>query len=150
MCIRDRDYQAGRALGDAVHKVYPKAFIKVFDLRHCYEEMQRQAREACVAVAAQTAAVRGNPIINTRIDPNLARGIGVDDLRRLCILRLSFVKGWGPDYRRQSIKETPCWIEIHLHRALQLLDSVLHQLPSESQIQDSVSVQTTLPTQFPS
>ena len=92
----------------------------------------------------------GNPIINTRIDPNLARGIGVDDLRRLCILRLSFVKGWGPDYRRQSIKETPCWIEIHLHRALQLLDSVLHQLPSESQIQDSVSVQTTLPTQFPS
>ena len=23
------DFQAGRALGDAVHKVYPKAFIKV-------------------------------------------------------------------------------------------------------------------------
>lgn len=72
------DYQAGRALGDAVHKIYPKAFIKVrlielplynytlytyikvFDLRHCYEEMQKQAHEACVAVAKQTAAVRGN------------------------------------------------------------------------------------------
>ena len=52
-------------------------------------------------------------------------GIGVDDLRRLCILRLSFVKGWGPDYRRQSIKETPCWVEVNLHRALQLLDGVL-------------------------
>ena len=73
-----------------------------------------------------------------RIDPNMARGIGVDDLRRLCILRLSFVKGWGPDYRRQSIKETPCWIEILLHRGLQLLDSVLHQLPSEAQIQGSI------------
>lgn len=68
----------------------------------------------------------------------MARGIGVDDLRRLCILRLSFVKGWGPDYRRQSIKETPCWIEILLHRGLQLLDSVLHQLPSEAQIQGSI------------
>lgn len=58
-----------------------------------------------------------------------AAGIGVDDLRRLCILRLSFVKGWGPDYPRQSIKQTPCWIEVHLHRALQLLDEVLHTMP---------------------
>jgi hypothetical protein len=35
---------------------------------------------------------------------------------------------------RQSIKETPCWIEIQIHRALQLLDdlfnSMNHQLNS--------------------
>jgi len=52
-------------------------------------------------------------------------GIGADDLRRLCVLRLSFVKGWGPDYPRATIKDTPCWIEIQLHRPLQLLDDVL-------------------------
>jgi len=57
-------------------------------------------------------------------------GVGVDDLRRLCILRLSFVKGWGPDYNRKSIKETPCWVEVHLHRALQILDEVLHSMPA--------------------
>ncbi|NWW73917.1 SMAD4 protein, partial [Climacteris rufus] len=85
------DREAGRAPGDAVHKIYPSAYIKV--------------------------------------SLSAAAGIGVDDLRRLCILRMSFVKGWGPDYPRQSIKETPCWIEIHLHRALQLLDEVLHTMP---------------------
>jgi len=57
---------------------------QVFDLHQCYEEMQRQASESCAAVAAQTAAVRGqlNTAVNITIDPNLAKGIGVDDLRR--------------------------------------------------------------------
>ncbi|XP_065841595.1 mothers against decapentaplegic homolog 4-like [Oscarella lobularis] len=126
------DQEAGRAPGDAVHKIYPNAYIKVFDLVQCYSQMhQRIANEQAQAVA-QAAAVAGNPSIMTSgIPPGVAMsGIGVDDLRRLCILRLSFVKGWGPDYPRQSIKQTPCWIEIHLHRALQLLDNVLHSLPS--------------------
>uniref|UniRef100_A0A5S6QPG2 Mothers against decapentaplegic homolog n=1 Tax=Trichuris muris TaxID=70415 RepID=A0A5S6QPG2_TRIMR len=129
------DREAGRAPGDAVHKIYPKAYIKVFDLRQCHRQMLQQAATAHAAAAAQAAAVAG--LVN---DPSMAglppavslsaaAGIGVDDLRRLCILRMSFVKGWGPDYPRQSIKETPCWVEVHLHRALQLLDEVLHTMP---------------------
>ncbi|XP_054712198.1 mothers against decapentaplegic homolog 4-like isoform X3 [Uloborus diversus] len=132
------DREAGRAPGDAVHKIYPSAYIKVFDLRQCHRQMQQQAATAQAAAAAQAAAVAGHipgpnsvggiaPAISKCL--SAAAGIGVDDLRRLCILRLSFVKGWGPDYPRQSIKETPCWIEVHLHRALQLLDEVLHTMP---------------------
>lgn len=132
------DREAGRAPGDAVHKIYPAAYIKVFDLRQCHRQMQQQAATAHAAAAAQAAAVAGHipgphsvggiaPAISKCL--SAAAGIGVDDLRRLCILRLSFVKGWGPDYPRGSIKDTPCWIEVHLHRALQLLDEVLHTMP---------------------
>ncbi|XP_026332169.1 mothers against decapentaplegic homolog 4 [Hyposmocoma kahamanoa] len=126
------DREAGRAPGDAVHKIYPSACIKVFDLRQCHRQMQTQAVTAQAAAAAQAAAVAGHiqpahPTVNKCL--TAAAGIGVDDLRRLCIVRLSFVKGWGPDYPRTSIKETPCWVEVHLHRALQLLDEVLHTMP---------------------
>ncbi|KAJ7307292.1 hypothetical protein JRQ81_009297 [Phrynocephalus forsythii] len=130
------DREAGRAPGDAVHKIYPGAYIKVFDLRQCHRQMHQQAATAQAAAAAQAAAVSGSIPgpgsvggIAPAIGLSAAAGIGVDDLRRLCILRLSFVKGWGPDYPRQSIKHTPCWIEVHLHRALQLLDEVLHTMP---------------------
>eukprot|EP00102_Acyrthosiphon_pisum_P023473 XP_016660683.1 PREDICTED: mothers against decapentaplegic homolog 4-like [Acyrthosiphon pisum] len=133
------DREAGRAPGDAVHKIYPRAYIKVFDLRQCYKQMCLQAETAKNAAAAQAAAVAGHLAgsqIVDGIDPvirlNAAAGIGVDDLTRLCILRLSFVKGWGPNYPRSSIKETPCWIEVHLHRALQLLDEVLHSMQIDS------------------
>ncbi|OXB53247.1 UNVERIFIED_CONTAM: hypothetical protein H355_015470 [Colinus virginianus] len=135
------DREAGRAPGDAVHKIYPGAYIKVFDLRQCHRQMQQQAATAQAAAAAQAAAVAGNIPgpgsvggIAPAVGLSAAAGIGVDDLRRLCILRLSFVKGWGPDYPRQSIKHTPCWIEVHLHRALQLLDE-LSAVCRESQVE---------------
>jgi len=112
------DREAGRMPGDAVHKIYPQACIKVFDLRQCHTQMQHQVQQAMHR--------RLPPHSQALPQPN----IGVDDLRRLCVLRLSFVKGWGPDYPRQSIKETPCWIEIQIHRALQLLDDMLNSMTS--------------------
>uniref|UniRef100_A0A3B4YYX7 Mothers against decapentaplegic homolog n=1 Tax=Stegastes partitus TaxID=144197 RepID=A0A3B4YYX7_9TELE len=129
------DREAGRAPGDGVHKIYPGAYIKVFDLRQCHRQMQQQAVAAQAAVETQPAVVSSIPGQNSLggISPAASvrsvAGLGVDDLRRLCIVRLSFVKGWGCDYPRQSIKDTPCWLEVHLHRALQLLDQVLHTLP---------------------
>ncbi|KAI6658868.1 Smad4 [Oopsacas minuta] len=135
------DREAGRPLGEAVHKIYPNAWLKVFDLASCYQEMQHQSLTAKTIHNVQTAAVQGaNSVTNGppsfKIRPDRFGGIGVDDLRKLCILRLSFVKGWGPDYRRSCIKETPCWIEVQLNRALQLLDTVLLNMPQDIPVQD--------------
>lgn len=47
------DIQAGRSPGDAVHKIYPTAYLKVFDLEHTHREIQKQAADAQAAVQAQ-------------------------------------------------------------------------------------------------
>ncbi|VDO38723.1 unnamed protein product, partial [Onchocerca flexuosa] len=143
-CLSDRpvfvqssylDREAGRVPGDAVHKIYSQATLKVFDLRQCYHQLRQQNMYQLIA-----AEILNNSSDNTR-NPlfgmdrksaefagrlNQAANVGVDELRNLCSLAVSFVKGWGPDYNRKSIKETPCWIEVQINRALQLLDEVLH------------------------
>ncbi|XP_056299927.1 mothers against decapentaplegic homolog 4-like isoform X2 [Pseudoliparis swirei] len=101
-----------------IHSLCPTT--QVFDLRQCHRQLQQQAAAAVVGSIPGPIGVGGNA-------PSVS--VGVDDLRRLCMVRLSFVKGWGCDYPRRSIKDTPCWLEVHLHRVLQLLDQVLHTLP---------------------
>lgn len=58
------DMQAGRSPGDAVHKIFPSACIKVFDLAQCHAQMHGLAANAQVAARAQAAAVVG---INTQM-----------------------------------------------------------------------------------
>lgn len=109
------DRESGRSPGGAVHKIYPGAYIKVFDLRLCHREMQQA----------------------TYREQDLSNGPRVDALRSLCVFRVSLVKGWGQQYPRSCIQDTPCWLEVHLHRALQLLDHVLHALsPRQQQHRD--------------
>lgn len=131
------DQQSQRPIGNAVHKIYPRAKLKVFDLREIHLMLSERAEVARQAAAAQAAAVAGTPIgitpgaqptsvMNSSDQLAAAAAIGVDDLRRYCVISMSFVKGWGYDYnRRNSIKLCPCWVEVTMHRALQLLDDLL-------------------------
>ena len=54
------DREAGRAPGDAVHKIHPNTYIKVFDLKQCHRQMQQQAHTAHIAAQTQAAAVAGH------------------------------------------------------------------------------------------
>eukprot|EP00731_Ephydatia_muelleri_P023719 Em0015g1302a len=49
-------------------------------------------------------------------------------LNKVATVQLSFIKGWGPDYHRQSVNCTPCWLEIQMHGPLMWLDKVLVEL----------------------
>ena len=122
------DRESGREAFDAVHKIYPGSCIKVFSLKECLR---------CLKLAAtmkQTTQQQngGGGGSGSNGSSGAASSIDVDDLKRLCRLRFSFVKGWGSDYPRKKISDTPCWCEVQLNRPLQYLDQLINGLSTAS------------------
>ncbi|VDO25908.1 unnamed protein product, partial [Haemonchus placei] len=112
------DRESGRSTGDVVHKVYPGAKIKIFDLNNA-KAILRQHMVAC-QMAKEYLAGQKTPmddLFRMYKKDKLDEVSATDDMKRFCVARISFVKGWGPDYSRKSISECPCWIEVKMNRA---------------------------------
>ncbi|CAI2348138.1 unnamed protein product [Caenorhabditis sp. 36 PRJEB53466] len=123
------DYTQGAEYSSKAHRFTPnEASFTIFDIRWAYMQMLRRSESSNEAVRAQAAAVAGYaPVRNTMsVMPAIMPDSGVDRMRRdFCTIAISFVKAWGDVIQRKTIKETPCWIEVTLHRPLQLLDQLL-------------------------
>ncbi|MCP9258558.1 Mad protein [Dirofilaria immitis] len=64
----------------------------------------------------------------------------VYELTKMCFIRISFVKGWGgPEYHRQDVTSTPCWMEMQLHGPLACIDQVIERLDPPANPISSVS-----------
>ncbi|CEF69691.1 Smad4 protein [Strongyloides ratti] len=123
------NYLDGDSETGIVYKISPLATFKVFDLDHCYRQLKRINMYKNLAEAAENFSLNERRHIEESISTtSLTKAIdtGVDDMRNICSIKLSFVKGWGEGYGRERISEVPCWIDVTVNRALQILDHILN------------------------
>lgn len=52
----------------------------------------------------------------------------VANMGNMCVVRCSFIKGWGDNYTRRLVTDCPCWIEISFLKCFEWLDKVMNQM----------------------
>ncbi|VDP36572.1 unnamed protein product [Heligmosomoides polygyrus] len=80
-----------------------------------YNMHQEQTTVCRVPAHSAAICVFSNIVFQQMLQNAKVRGAEeLHALQKVCFIRLSFVKGWGPDYPRQDVTSTPCWLEIQL------------------------------------
>lgn len=123
------DIQGHRCISDEPHRFEYGTTVKIFDLRQLRDELVQRNAYRCYwqHVLRGTANVESLGHDLEKIKLEATRGLGVDDLRRFCTIRISLGKGYGLGYQRSTIEQSPCWLEIRVTRALQVLDEIMAQ-----------------------
>ncbi|TKR83267.1 hypothetical protein L596_016888 [Steinernema carpocapsae] len=114
---------------DGVARVQPLSGIPVFTLKDFYDEIRNRdmLQQIGKAMNNKVLTVERAVELGQLGEKELVKSSEwkMDDFVKLCSIRVSFIKGWGPDYNRKSVSDCPVWIDIQVNRAMQLLDEVL-------------------------
>ncbi|XP_071376605.1 mothers against decapentaplegic homolog 3a isoform X3 [Centroberyx affinis] len=142
-------YELNQRVGETFHASQPSLTVDGFtdpsnSERFCLGLLSNVNRNAAVELTRRHIGCNLKIFNNQEFAALLAQSVNqgfeaVYQLTRMCTIRMSFVKGWGAEYRRQTVTSTPCWIELHLNGPLQWLDKVLTQMGSPSIRCSSVS-----------
>ncbi|KAJ1348897.1 MH1 domain [Parelaphostrongylus tenuis] len=94
-----------------------------------YNMHQEQTTVCRVPAHSAAVCIFSNLVFQQMLQNAKMRGAEeLHALQKVCFIRLSFVKGWGPEYPRQDVTSTPCWLEIQLLYPLWHIDKTLPEV----------------------
>jgi hypothetical protein len=108
--------------------------------RNCNQERGFQLDTVCKLPSNVSLRIFQEKLFADLLSDAMNQGYdAVYELSYMCVIRVSFVKGWGNNYYRQDVAACPCWVEIRLNTPFQWLDQILKDLGASSNPVTSVS-----------
>lgn len=108
--------------------------------RICNQERGFHPNTVCKLPSGYSLRIFQSALFAKQLNESIEKGYeAVYELANMCVIKISFVKGWGADYYRQDVSSCPCWIEIRLNGPFKWIDGVLKQLGSSTNPVSSVS-----------
>lgn len=108
--------------------------------RNCNQERGFHPNTVCKLPSGYSLRIFQSKVFAQLLNESIGQGYeSVYELSNMCVIKISFVKGWGADYYRQDVSSCPCWIEIRLNEPFQWLDRILKEMGSSNNPVSSVS-----------